>query len=96
MLDIVLNKNIRLSDFNASDILGKDHLPIIFHVLDHVRARDTLKRVQKFTDWTHFQRLAAELTSPRIQTNSDVEVDKAALEFTASTADKLTHSLFWV
>jgi hypothetical protein len=36
VLDIV-NKNARLSEIIVSDILDSDHLPIIFHLLDHIR-----------------------------------------------------------
>jgi hypothetical protein len=35
--DIVVHKHIRLSNVIVSDILYSDHVPIIFHVLDHVR-----------------------------------------------------------
>jgi hypothetical protein len=37
MLDIVVRQNIRVSDVIVSDILDSVHLPIIFHILDHVR-----------------------------------------------------------
>jgi hypothetical protein len=37
VLDIVVHKNVRLSEVIVSDILDSDHLPNIFHVLDHVR-----------------------------------------------------------
>jgi hypothetical protein len=39
VLDIVVHKNIRLSDLTVSDILDSDHLPIMFHILDHVRTK---------------------------------------------------------
>jgi hypothetical protein len=35
VLDIVLHKNIRLSNFSV-DILHSNHLQIIFNILDHV------------------------------------------------------------
>jgi hypothetical protein len=35
-LDIVVHKNVRLSGVIVSDILDSDHLPIVFHLLDHV------------------------------------------------------------
>jgi hypothetical protein len=37
VLDIVVHKNIRVSDVTVSDILDSDHLLIIFHVLYHVK-----------------------------------------------------------
>jgi hypothetical protein len=40
VLDIVVHKNIRLSNVIVSDILDSDHLPIIFHILDHVRTQN--------------------------------------------------------
>jgi hypothetical protein len=33
VLDIVVHKNIKVSDVIVSDILDSDHLPIIFHIL---------------------------------------------------------------
>jgi hypothetical protein len=39
VLDIVVHKNIRLSNDIVSDILDSGHLPIIFHILDHVRSK---------------------------------------------------------
>jgi hypothetical protein len=44
MLDIVVHQNIRVSDVIVSDILDSDHLPIIFHILDHVKIRTLLER----------------------------------------------------
>jgi endonuclease/exonuclease/phosphatase family metal-dependent hydrolase len=37
VLDIVVHKNIRLSNVIVSDILDSDHLPVIFQILDHIR-----------------------------------------------------------
>jgi hypothetical protein len=39
VLNIVVHKNIRLSDVIVSDILDSYHLPILFHILDHVRTK---------------------------------------------------------
>jgi hypothetical protein len=50
ILDIVVHKNIRLSDVTVSDILDSDHLPIIFHILDHVRTKQSSKPLEKFID----------------------------------------------
>jgi hypothetical protein len=65
-------------------ILDSDHLPIVFHILDHVEIRNLSEPVEKFTDWEQFQSLASEPISPRIEINSWVEADKAARDFTAS------------
>jgi hypothetical protein len=99
VFDIIVHKNVRLSEVIVSDILDSDHLPILFHSLDHFRSRNLSDSVGKFTDWERFQRLASELILPRIQINSEKEADKAAHEFTASVASvyrlstsKITHS----
>jgi hypothetical protein len=84
VLDILVHKNIRFSDVIVSDILDSDHLPIIFHILDHVRTKQISKLLEKFTDWERFQSLASNLVSLRVEINSGVEADKAARAFTAS------------
>jgi hypothetical protein len=37
--------------------LDSDHLQIVFHLLDHVRTRNSSDPVNKFTDWERFQNL---------------------------------------
>jgi hypothetical protein len=86
VLDIVVHKNVRLSEVIVSDILDSDHLQIIFHLLDYIRSRNLSDPVDKFTDWERFQRLFSELISPEIQINSEKEADKAARDSTASIA----------
>jgi hypothetical protein len=86
VLDIVVHLNIRLSDVIVSDILDSDHLPIIFHILDHVKIRNLSEPIENFTDWDRFQSLASERISPRIEINSGVEGDKAARDRTAPIA----------
>jgi hypothetical protein len=54
ILDIVVQQNIRLSDVTLSDILNSDHLPITFHILDHIKVRNLLEPIEKFTDWEWF------------------------------------------
>jgi hypothetical protein len=39
LLDIILHKNVWLSEVIVSDILDSGHLPIMFHSLDHIRTR---------------------------------------------------------
>jgi hypothetical protein len=99
VLDIVVDQNIRVSDIIVSDIFDSDHLPILFHILDHVKIRNPSETIEKFTDLDRFQSLASELLSPRTEINSGVEADKAARYFTASVASayrlatsKVTHS----
>jgi hypothetical protein len=84
VLDIVLHKNIRLSNVIVSDILDSDHLLIIFHILDHVRTKNVLTPFEKFTDLERFQSLASNLISPRIEIHSGAEADKAARLYSLS------------
>jgi hypothetical protein len=86
VLDIVVHKNIRVSDVIVSDILNSDHIPIIFHILDHVKIRNLSEPIEKFTNWDRFYYLASELLSPRVKIKSGVEADKAASDFAASVA----------
>jgi hypothetical protein len=82
----IVHKNGRQSEVIVSDILDSDHLPVLFHLLDHVRTRNLSDLVDKFRDWERFQSLAYELISPIIQINSGEEADKADRNFTASVA----------
>jgi hypothetical protein len=84
MMDIVVPKNIRLSNVIVSDILDSDHLPTVFHILDHVRTTKLSEPAEKYTNWERFQSLGSDLISPRIEVNPGV--DKAARDFTASVA----------
>jgi hypothetical protein len=86
VLDIVVHKNIRVSDVTVSEILDSDHLPIMFHILDHVRTKQISEPLEKFTNWEWFQSLASNLISPRVKINSWAEFDKAARAFTAPIA----------
>jgi hypothetical protein len=86
VLDIVMHKNIRLSNVIVSDILDSDHLPIIFHNLDHVGTKTISAPLEKITDWERFYSLTSNLISPRIEINSGAEADKVAHVFTASIA----------
>jgi hypothetical protein len=56
-------------DVTVSDFRHSYHLPIVFHILDHIRARDFSNRAEKFIDWERFRNLASKLISPRIQIN---------------------------
>jgi hypothetical protein len=67
VLDIVVHQNVRMSEVIVSDVLDLDHLPILFHILDHVTTTNLSEPVEKFTDWERFQSLASDLVSPKIQ-----------------------------
>jgi hypothetical protein len=71
----VVHKNIRLSNVIVSDILDSDHLPIIFHILDHVRTKNVSAPLEKSTHWERFQNLASTLITPRLEINSGVGAD---------------------
>jgi hypothetical protein len=60
VLDNVVHQNIRVSDVIVSDILDSYHLPVLFHVLNHVKVRKLSEPIKKFTDWYRFQSLASE------------------------------------
>jgi hypothetical protein len=68
LLDILMHKNVLLSDI-VSGILDSAHLPIVFHLLHHIRTRNLSDPVDIFTDWDWFQSLASELFSPGIEIN---------------------------
>jgi hypothetical protein len=67
-------------------VLDSHHLPIFFHILDHVSDGDISARVETRTDWEWFQRLAPDLIPPLIQIDTVEEAEKAARIFTASIA----------
>jgi exonuclease III len=50
LLDIVVGHNMRLSGVIISDILDSDHLPVVFHILDHIKIKSLSEPVEKFTD----------------------------------------------
>jgi hypothetical protein len=60
VLVVVIHQNIRMSDAIASDILDSDHVPIVFHILGHVKTRNLSELVEEFIDYVRFR------TSPRI------------------------------
>jgi hypothetical protein len=55
VLDIVEHQNIRISDVIVSDILDSDHLPIIFHILDHVKIRNLSDPIEISQTWIGFK-----------------------------------------
>jgi hypothetical protein len=73
---IVVQQNVRLSEAIVTDILGSDHLPIMFSILHPVRRKESLDPVKKFRDWELFQSLASELIPQNIQIHSSNESDK--------------------
>jgi hypothetical protein len=86
VLDIVVHKDVRLSEVRDLDIMNSDHLPIMFCILDHIKAGEMLDSAQKFTDWERFQSLASALVSTRVEINSCIEANKAGRDFAASIA----------
>jgi hypothetical protein len=58
-------KDVRLSEIRVLGILYSDHLLIMFCILDHIKAREILDPVEKFTGWEQFQSLASALVSPK-------------------------------
>jgi hypothetical protein len=55
VLDIVVHRNIRLSNVIVSDILDSDHLPIVFHILDHFRTTKISQPTEKLRTWNGFK-----------------------------------------
>jgi hypothetical protein len=81
VLDIVVYQNNRVSDVTVSDILDSNHLPKIFHILDHAKIRNLSEPIEKFRDWDRFQSLMLELIPSRIEINSGAEADKPRATF---------------
>lgn len=67
ILDIMVQWHVQLSDVFVSDVLYSDHLPVIFHKLDHTNTKDFLAPVETLIDWEQFWSLASDIISPRIQ-----------------------------
>jgi hypothetical protein len=86
VLDIDVYTNVRLSEIIISDILDSDHLPIVFHLLDHVTIGNFSDMVDKSTDWEQFLNLVSEITLLRIQNNLGEEADEAVRDFAAPVA----------
>jgi hypothetical protein len=67
VLDLVVHQNIRVLDVIISDILDSDHLPLAFHILDHVTIRNLSDPTEKFTKWERFQSLSSKLVSSKMK-----------------------------
>jgi hypothetical protein len=48
VLDTVVHQNITVSDVIVSDILYSDHLPVVLHILNHVKIKNFSEPVEKF------------------------------------------------
>jgi hypothetical protein len=46
VLDIVAHKDVRLSEVRYLDITDSDHLPIMFFIVDHIKAWEILDPVE--------------------------------------------------
>jgi hypothetical protein len=86
VLDIVLHRNVRISEVTVVDVLDSDHLPLLFHMLDHVSVRDISAPVEIHTDLERFQNLASDLISPGTQIHTPEDAEKAARNFAAPIA----------
>jgi hypothetical protein len=88
VLDIVDQKDIRLSKVSVLDIMDSYNQHIFFFfffcILDHIKARKILDLVKKFTDRERFQSLSSALVSQTVEINSRIEADHAARDFAAS------------
>jgi hypothetical protein len=54
VLDIVVHQNIGVSRVIVSVIFDADQLPIVLHILDHVKIKNLSEPTEKFTDWDRF------------------------------------------
>jgi hypothetical protein len=79
-----VHKNVRLSELIVSAILDSDHLPVYFHLLDHIITKKLSDPVDKIADWEWLQSLTSELISPKFEIGSGEKAHNAAREFTAS------------
>jgi hypothetical protein len=75
---------VKLSKVRVLDIMDSDHVRIMFCILDHIKVREILDPVKKFTDYERFQGLPSALVSPRVEISSCVAADKAARDFATS------------
>jgi hypothetical protein len=82
--NLLVHKNVQMSEVIVSDILESHHLPILVRFLDHIKTRNLPDPVDKFTDWERFQSLVSELISPRIQINTVEEANKSTRNYIAS------------
>lgn len=48
ILNIVVHRNMKLSDVIVCDILDSDHLPTEFHILDDIQTKNLLEPFEKF------------------------------------------------
>jgi hypothetical protein len=58
VLDIVVHQNIRVSNVIVSDILDSDHLPILFHIPDHVKIMNLSKPIKDSQIGNYFKALS--------------------------------------
>jgi hypothetical protein len=95
VLDIVVHKEIRLSEVRVLYIVDSDHLHIMFRILEHIKAWKILDPVEKFTDWDRFKSLASALVSPRVEINSCIEASayKLSTKTTISGRNYCSYSL---
>lgn len=61
MPEIVVHRIVRLSYVIVSDVLESDHLLILFHILNHVSATNTLVPVEIHIDGKRFRSVASDI-----------------------------------
>jgi hypothetical protein len=86
VLDIVLHRNVRISEVKVLEILESDHLPILFHMMDHVSTMEISAPDEIHTDWERFKSLASDLISPKTQIHTSEDAEVTARNFAASIA----------
>jgi hypothetical protein len=73
-----------MSEVTVSGILDLDHLPVLFHILDHVSSREILAPDEIHTDREGFE-AKFDLISCRIQIDTSDEAERAACNFAYPT-----------
>jgi hypothetical protein len=86
VLDKMVHRKVHISDINMLGILDSYHLPILFHILNHVSTRGISAPAEIHTDWERFQSLASDFISPRIQIRTVIDAERTACNFRASIA----------
>jgi hypothetical protein len=60
VLEILVHKNLRLSEFIVSDILRSSQLPIVFRLLVHIRIKNLSDTAEKIRSWERFHSLISQ------------------------------------
>jgi hypothetical protein len=79
VLDILVHWNFRQSNVTVSDVSDSGHLPILFHILDHISTYISAP-VEFHIDWERFRSLTSDLISPMIKIDTVNETEFAISE----------------